>query len=128
CGAPAVASPHPPAPPRRSILFENAYAAYPETIKSFFAVHCSMYPALDTQAEAYERVASPGLAALLGRRGYRTGLFHSGRFMYLGMDSVIRGRGFETMEDAGDIGGNRRSRFGIDEAATGRRILSWVDA
>jgi arylsulfatase A-like enzyme len=110
-----------------SILFENAYAVYPETIKSFFAVHCSFYPALDTQAEAYEHVASPALARQLALQGYQTGLFHSGRFMYLGMESAIRNRGFETMEDAGDIGGNRRSSFGIDEAATVRRILSWLD-
>lgn len=113
---------------RRCILFENAYAVYPETIKSFFAVHCSFSPALDTQAEAYEHVASPALATQLALQGYQTGLFHSGRFMYLGMESVIRNRGFETMEDAGDIGGNRRSSFGIDEAATVRRILSWLDS
>ena len=113
---------------RRAILFENAYAAYPETIKSFFAVHCSCYPALDTQAEAYEHVASPALATQLAQQGYQTGLFHSGRFMYLGMESVIRNRGFTTMEDAGDIGGNRRSSFGIDEAATVHRILSWLDS
>lgn len=113
---------------RRSILFENAYATYPETIKSFFSVHCSFHPALDTQAEAYEQVASPSLAAELAWHGYRTGLFHSGRFMYLGMDSVVNNRGFETLEDAGDIGGNRRSSFGIDEAATVKRMLGWLDA
>lgn len=112
---------------QHAILFENAYAAYPETIKSFFAVHCSCYPALDTQAEAYEHVASPALATQLAQQGYQTGLFHSGRFMYLGMESVIHNRGFATMEDAGDIGGNRQSSFGIDEAATVRRIFSWLD-
>ncbi len=112
---------------QRAILFENAYAAYPETIKSFFAVHCSCYPALDTQAEAYEHVASPALATQLAQQGYQTGLFHSGRFMYLGMESVIRNRGFATMEDAGEIGGNRQSSFGIDEAATVHRIFSWLD-
>lgn len=113
---------------QRSILFENAYAAYPETIKSFFAVHCAFYPALDTQAESYERVVAPSLATQLVRQGYRTGLFHSGRFAYLGMESVVRNRGFETLEDAGDIGGNRRSSFGIDEASTVRRIFQWLDA
>jgi len=112
---------------QHAIMFENAYAAYPETIKSFFAVHCSCYPALDTQAEDYEDVASPALATQLAQQGYQTGLFHSGRFMYLGMESVIRNRGFATMEDAGDIGGNRQSSFGIDEAATVRRIFSWLD-
>ena len=36
---------------RQAILFENAYTAYPETIKSFFAAQCGRWPALDTTAE-----------------------------------------------------------------------------
>ena len=34
--------------------------------------------------------------------GCRAALFHSGRFMYLGMNAVIQQRGFETLADAGD--------------------------
>jgi phosphoglycerol transferase MdoB-like AlkP superfamily enzyme len=120
--------PHLTALARQGILFENAYTAYPETIRSFFAVQCSTFPALDTQPEDYAHVKTPGLAQLLAHARYRTGLFHSGRFMYLGMDSVIRNRGYQTLEDAGDIGGERESSFGIDEFSTVRRILSWIDA
>src|SRR5260370_42046627 len=47
--------------------------------------------------------------------------------MYLGMDSVICDRGYQTWEDAGDIGGERESSFGIDEHSTIRRILRWID-
>jgi hypothetical protein len=110
-----------------AILFENAYTAYPETIRSFFAAQCAVYPALDTTPEAYEGVRVPGLATLLAGRGYRTGLFHSGRFAYLGMRSVLRGRGYQTLEDAGDIGGEHDSSFGIDEPSTIRRLLRWLD-
>src|SRR5262245_25783271 len=106
-----------------AILFENAYTTYPETIKSFFAVHCATFPALDTEAEAYERVRTPALAEVLASAGYRCGLFHSGRFGYLGMEAVIRDRGFDTLEDAGAIGGERDSSFGIDEETTVRRML-----
>jgi phosphoglycerol transferase MdoB-like AlkP superfamily enzyme len=112
----------------QGILFENAYTTYPETIRSFFAVQCSTYPALDTKPEDYEHVPAPGLAQVLAEAGYRTGLFHSGRFMYLGMESVIRHRGYQTLEDAGDIGGERESSFGIDEPSTIRRILDWIDS
>src|SRR5882724_5078153 len=38
--------------------------------------------------------AFPGI---LGDAGYRTGLFHSGRFDYLGMEAVIRNRGYQTL-------------------------------
>jgi arylsulfatase A-like enzyme len=113
----------------RSILFENAYAVYPESIKGLFSVLCATYPALDTEPEMYERVHPPSLAEVLARAGYRTGLFHSGRFGYLGMESVVRNRGFETLEDAGDIGGDHDSSFGVDdERITVRRILAWIEA
>jgi hypothetical protein len=112
---------------REAIVFENAYTTYPETIRSFFAVQNSLYPALDTKPEMYQHPSTPALAAILAAAGYRTSLFHSGRFMYLGMESVICNRGFQTCEDAGDIGGVRESSFGIDEPSTVRRILHWID-
>jgi hypothetical protein len=110
------------------VLFEDAYTTYPETIKSFFAVHSATFPALDTEAEAYRDVRPPSLEGELGAAGYRCGLFHSGRFGYLGMEEVIRDRGFDTLEDAGSIGGQRDSSFGIDEESTVRRMLAWIDA
>jgi phosphoglycerol transferase MdoB-like AlkP superfamily enzyme len=33
-----------------SLLFENAYAVYPESIKGLFSVLCSRYPAFDTES------------------------------------------------------------------------------
>lgn len=111
----------------QALLFEHAYTVYPETIKSFFAVQCSLFPALDTPPEIYGRDFGPALASVLREQGYRTGLFHSGRFMYLGMDAVIHNRGYDTLEDAGDIGGDHESSFGIDEPSAVRRILRWVD-
>ena len=111
-----------------SILFENAYAVYPESIKGFFSVLCSRCPAFNTAPEDYGKLSCPSLARALSAGGYRTALFHSGRFMYLGMESILENRGFQTLEDAGAIGGNFESSFGVDEPSTVRRILSWIDA
>jgi arylsulfatase A-like enzyme len=111
----------------RAIVFEHAYTTYPETIKSFFAVQCSLHPAMDTPNETYGHDFGPALASVLRGHGYRTGLFHSGRFMYLGMDAAIQNRGYDTLEDAGDIGGDHDSSFGIDEPSAVRRILRWID-
>jgi len=47
--------------------------------------------------------------------------------MYLGMKELLSNRGFDVLEDAGDIGGNHESSFGIDESATVNRTLSWID-
>jgi arylsulfatase A-like enzyme len=90
-------------------------------------VQCSLHPALDTLSETYGRDLGPALATVLRGRGYHTGLFHSGRFMYLGMDAAVRNRGYDTLEDAGAIGGDHDSSFGIDEPSAVRRILRWID-
>ena len=113
---------------RKALVFENAYAVYPESIKGLFSVLCSTFPAFDSRPEAYENVECRSLAAVLADAGYRTGMFHSGRFGYLGMESIIRNRGYQTLEDAGSISGNHNSSFGVDEPATVARMLAWIDA
>lgn len=112
---------------RRALVFENAYAVYPESIKGLFSVLCSTFPAFESRPEEYENVECSSVAAVLADAGYRTAMFHSGRFGYLGMESIIRHRGYQTLEDAGDIGGNRNSSFGVDEPATVARMLAWLD-
>jgi len=113
---------------RNALVFDNAYAVYPESIKGLFSVLCSTFPVFDSKPESYEKIPCRSVAAVLADAGYRTGLFHSGRFAYLGMESIIRHRGYQTLEDAGDIGGNHHSSFGVDEPSTVSRILSWIDA
>jgi phosphoglycerol transferase MdoB-like AlkP superfamily enzyme len=108
-------------------VFDRAYAVYPESIKGLFATLCSQYPAFDTPPEIYARVPCASLAGRLQKAGYRTALFHSGRFEYLGMRAMIDNRGFGLLEDAGAIGGQMDSSFGVEDASTVRRILSWID-
>ena len=113
---------------RNALVFDRAYAVYPESIKGLFATLCSRYPAFDTPPEVYAGAECPSLPALLGAEGYATALFHSGRFDYLGMRAVIEGRGFNLLEDAGGIGGNVHSSFGVDETSAVKRMLAWIDA
>jgi phosphoglycerol transferase MdoB-like AlkP superfamily enzyme len=113
---------------QRALIFENAYAVYPESIKGLYSVLCSAFPAFDSQPELYENLECRSVAAVLADAGYRTAMFHSGRFGYLGMESIIRHRGYQTLEDAGGIGGNHNSSFGVDEPATVARMLAWIDA
>jgi hypothetical protein len=119
-------TPHLTALARRSIVFERAYAVYPESIKALLATLCSRYPAFDTPVEAHAGVPCASLPATLGAAGYRTALFHSGRFDYLGMAAMIDRRGFERLEDAGAIGGRVNSSFGVDDASTIQRALRWI--
>jgi arylsulfatase A-like enzyme len=67
------------------------------------------------------------VAAALAAAGHRTGLFHSGRFAYLGMDAVVRGRGLQTLADAATIPSRFTSSFGVDDRATVAALLRWID-
>jgi phosphoglycerol transferase MdoB-like AlkP superfamily enzyme len=111
-----------------AVVFDRAYAVYPESIKGLFATLCSRYPAFDRPAESYAKAFCHSPAAILADRGYHTALFHAGRFAYLGMNAVIRDRGYQLLADAGDIGGNRESSFGVDEQAVVDRMLRWIDS
>jgi phosphoglycerol transferase MdoB-like AlkP superfamily enzyme len=110
-----------------ALVFDNAYAVYPESIKGLFSVLCSTSPAFDVEAEAYGAIRCSPLPGVLRQAGYRTAMFHSGRFAYLGMEAIIGNRGFDVLEDAGHVGGNHESSFGVDEPSTVRRMLSWID-
>jgi arylsulfatase A-like enzyme len=109
-----------------ALQFE-AYAVYPESVKGLFALSCSKAPAFDVSVHAHVDAPCAPLARQLAAAGYRTALFHSGRFGYLGMDALIASHGFDTRDDAGAIGGNVESSFGVDEPATVARMLSWID-
>lgn len=112
---------------RDGLVFDHAYAVYPESIRGLFATMCSRSPALDTPAETLALAACASLPRQLSAAGYRTGVFHSGRFAYLGMDEIVRAQGFDTAEDAGHIGGVIESSFGVDEPSAVTRILAWID-
>ena len=112
---------------RQAIVFDAAYAVYPESIKGLFATMCSRAPGVDIAAEQLAQAPCAALATQFSVRGYRTALFHSGRFGYLGMDAVIASQGFQTLADAGAIGGNVRSSFGVDEPSTVAAMLRWID-
>lgn len=110
-----------------ALRFQHAYAAYPESIKGLFALLCARFPAFDVSPQRHASARCAPVASTLGAAGYRTALFHSGRFAYLGMDAVVAAQGFDTFEDAGAIGGQVQSSFGVDEPSTVRRMLAWVD-
>jgi len=110
-----------------AVLFESAYAAYPESIKGLDAVLCSRHPALDVAAETLASADCDALSEELGKNGYQSALFHSGRFDYLGMREIVAGLGFDYLADAGTLTGRLNSSFGIDEATTVESMLSWID-
>jgi arylsulfatase A-like enzyme len=112
---------------RRSLVVDAAYAAYPESVKGLYATLCGRFPIFDVSAERHAALPCTSIAQSLAARGYRTALFHSGRFGYLGMAELIHDKGFDLLDDAGTIGGHVESSFGVDETTTVDRLLGWID-
>jgi hypothetical protein len=110
-----------------AVQFDAAYAVYPESIKGLFSVLCSRHPAMDVTAAAHARAPCTPLPVVLASHGYQTALFHSGRFGYLGMQDILARQRFHTADDAGAIGGEIESSFGVDEPSTVAHLLSWID-
>jgi phosphoglycerol transferase MdoB-like AlkP superfamily enzyme len=113
----------------RAVVFDAAYAAYPESIKGLFSMLCGRAPPPGSEASELPRgrVLCASVAEAFVRAGVRTGLFHSGWFAYLGMDAVVRDRGFDVLADAGGVDSPYRSSFGVDDRSTARRLLAFVD-
>jgi len=112
---------------REGVQFESAYAVYPESIKGLDAVLCSRHPGFDVGVAAHAAEPCASLAGRLTHAGHQTALFHSGRFSYLGMEELLAKHPFDVREDAGAIGGEIESSFGVDEPSTVGRMLSWID-
>lgn len=129
-GAAIDATPNATRLARRGLVFERMYTSYPESIKSLVPIFCSQYPAVHTSAGDYAagRVDCVPFAGVLTAAGYRTGLFHSGRFRYLGMAAMVADRGFDALADAAEIGGPHAVSFGTDDRATAARVLQFIDA
>jgi phosphoglycerol transferase MdoB-like AlkP superfamily enzyme len=112
---------------REGVIFENGYAPYPESIKGLYALLFSRQPRFGFDPEDLAGHSDSSIASIAWRHGYETALFHSGRFMYLGMDSVVAAAGFEQADDAGAIGGNHNSSFGVDDFSAVDHLLKWLD-
>ncbi len=104
----------------------DASATYPESIEGQVAVFCGLPPMPDASPRDYARHAAQALPHRLRPHGYRSALFHSGRFDFLGMRDVIGPMGFDVLADAATLGGERSTSFGIDEETTVDALLRWL--
>lgn len=105
-----------------------AYAVYPESIEGQVPILCGLPPRPGAAPGDYGACAQQSLAHRLRAHGYRSGLFHAGRFAFLGMHEVLAGMGFDVLADAATIRGRHETSFGIDEEATVDALLAWLAA
>ena len=115
---------------RRALVFDNAYSrCIPKASRDCTRYCAPRSLAFDTQPEQYENLGCQSDRGCARRPGLPHGALPFRPLRLPGhAQSIIQHRGFQTLEDAGDIGGNHQSSFGVDEPATVARMLAWIDA
>jgi arylsulfatase A-like enzyme len=117
---------------KHGLAFDQYYTASPVSMKSLFALTCSSYPHTVPQAETYTNpsIDCLSISELLKDRGYRTGLFHGGRFSYTRKDAYFRQRRYDVMRDAAVL--KHRSQYatvpwGVDDRAVIDDAIDWLE-
>jgi arylsulfatase A-like enzyme len=104
------------------LSFSDFYAPVPFSIKSIFAYHSGHYPVASMAAitSTRPRVPVKALPEHFREHGYRTALFHGGKFSFTNKLNFLSDRGYDVMYDAESIpnrGAHERVWWGIDDKA-----------
>jgi arylsulfatase A-like enzyme len=112
----------------RAWFFDAAYAQCPSSAKSLVALLSGTYPRPDVVEQTRHPIgALPGVAACLGRSGYRTGFLHSGNWDWRGGEEFVRAAGFEHFQDARHVPVEEGS-WGASDDWLLAEGLRWIDA
>ena len=113
---------------QNAVVFDNAYAVYPESIKGLFSILCSRPPAVDTSADRYASVSCPSMAAELGSRlPYRRCSIPAGSVIS-GWRRLSRAVATTCLPTRATSAATTTRQLRHRRALDGRRILRWIDA
>lgn len=118
-----------------ALVFDNFYAHVPYTFCSFMALNFSMYPGMPwcyAPANTFgsfegQRPLPTTLAALMKKRGARTAYLHNGDLEWGGMDFVLEGQGYDSVEDYRALGCDTLSSWGADDRFLFDRLIRFID-
>lgn len=116
---------------RRGILWPWHYSHMPSSMPAIYSILTGNYPAPNARSitETRPRIDSRSLPEILHERGYRTSLWHSGRFSFYKKDRFLSDRGFDQLHDATTMPGRERYKegsWGLEEAASIDAMLDWI--
>lgn len=118
---------------KRSIVFEDYSTVFPLSMKSLITLTCSVLPSPQrlTLTKINPQLDCRSVMEVATERGYRAGLFHSGRFSFTLKNLYFEDRGFEVMKDANDLAQANpelaTDYWGIQEEATIDAMFDWID-
>jgi hypothetical protein len=117
-----------------ALVFDNFYAHVPYTFCSFMALNFSIYPGVPwcyAPGRAFalngQRSLPQTLASLLKQRGARTAYLCNGDLKWAGMDYVLKGQGYDSVEDYQAMGGSLLSSWGAGDPVLFDRLISFID-
>lgn len=116
---------------RRGILWPWHYAHMPSSMPAIYSILSGNYPGPNARSvtDTRPRIDCRSLSEILHERGYRTSLWHSGRFSFYKKDRFLSSRGFEQLHDATTMPGRERYKegsWGLEEAASIDAMLDWI--
>lgn len=116
---------------KHMLTMENHYSVNPSSMNALFSIGCSMYPytAGGTITNVNPRIPCYSISEVFDDLGYRTALFHTGRFSFWKKRKFYDNRGFAVMRDATNMPGFQKSRkfhWGIDELITADAVAKFI--
>ncbi len=122
--------PHMEAESENAIVFNNFYSHITNTANSLVALTLSVYPPMGWREFTVERPGIPGntVAQVLKAQGYRTAFISAGNNEFSGQDKFLKNRGYDTIQDAHDIGGPQLSSWGVDDKSMVNQIFKFIDS
>ena len=116
-----------------ALVFENFYAHTPYTACSFMTLNFSIYPGMPWRyapgnfgREGF-RPLPQSLAAILKQRGARTAYLNNGDLEWGGMGFLLKGQGYDTIEDYRAMGGATLTSWGTEDRRLFDRLIGFID-
>ena len=116
-----------------ALVFENFYAHTPYTSCSFMALKFSIYPGMPWRyapgnfgREGF-RPLPRTLAAIFKQRGARTAYLNNGDLEWGGMGFLLKGQGYDTIEDYRAMGGATLTSWGTEDRRLFDRLIDFID-
>jgi phosphoglycerol transferase MdoB-like AlkP superfamily enzyme len=114
---------------QHAVVFDRFYAHIGYTFCSMMPLTYSVYPGPPWLFRPEgSRPMPEGLAALLQKRGYRTGYFSAADPAWSGMDEMAQKAGFEKVFGPDQLGGRKASSWGTEDGIMIDGLIRWIDA
>ena len=116
---------------KNGLRLENHYTVHPTSMNSLFAINCSLYPVpfggLITKTNP--KIPCQSISEVLTAKGYKSAIFHSGKFSFWKKTRFFQNRGYSLMLDSESMPGQNKAKktdWGIDEFVTVKQIVKFI--